>query len=423
MFDWFWNTLKSMKTAVIILLILAAASVFNLFANEFIVPTNGTAENAAVVYERSYGDIRADLLLLFQMYNPYRSWWYTALLGVLTLSLVVCVIERSPLIWRRMTKPRWIEEPDRYRMLAANARIEADSGLLDKALREIKRKHYRVRTREEDDTVFIAGARFAWANAGPWLVHVGFILLIIGGAMIARGELRDRAGGLPGDLLANDESRWGFNVRVDDFQIEYYPLGVNQWVLVDHEKVGRITKKHDDGTFDVEIMSPARDFVSNVPADRIHNNFDMRSSGGGRLDQGNISDYIATLTVIDDGVEVKTETVEVNDPLRYEGYRFYQSSFDDRRRDDQGRWMTILSIRKDRGAPFVWAGIIMVSLGLFAGMYFMPRQIMGRLDREDGKDRLLLAARSSQGHKLPVGEFEGIVEKLGGHVDNREKSS
>ncbi len=417
MFDWVWNTLKSMKTAIIILLILAVASVFNLFANEFIVPTDGTVETAAQVYEHSYGGLRADLLLVFQMYNPYRSWWYTGMLGILTLSLLVCVIERTPIVWRRMTRPRFIEEAERYSTLDPHVVIVGDSGLLERAKQAIGKKHYRVQTRDDgEDTILLAGNRFAWANSGPWLVHVGFILLVIGGAMIARGELRDRAAGMPGDMLAQDESRWGFNVRVDDFQIEYYPLGVHQWVQVDQNMIGRIVEKHDNNTFDVEIMSPSRDFLTEVPAERIHNHFDMRSQGGGRLDQGNISDYIATLTVIENGQEIKTERVEVNAPLRYKGYRFYQSSFDDRRQDDQGRWMTILSIRKDRGAPFVWAGILVVSLGLFAGMYFMPMQIAGRLERNGKNWRLYLAARSPQGRKLPVGEFESIIEQIGGTV-------
>jgi cytochrome c biogenesis protein len=41
----------------------------------------------------------------------------------------------------------------------------------------------------------------------------------------------------------------------------------------------------------------------------------------------NITDYISTVTVIEDGVEVLTTEITVNDPLEYKGVKFYQSTY------------------------------------------------------------------------------------------------
>jgi len=38
-------------------------------------------------------------------------------------------------------------------------------------------------------------------------------------------------------------------------------------------------------------------------------------------------DYKSKLTVLENGKEVLTKTIEVNDPLFYKGIRFYQSSY------------------------------------------------------------------------------------------------
>ena len=38
------------------------------------------------------------------MHDPFRSWWYRLLLGLLCLSLFACILERLPIIWRLWTK-------------------------------------------------------------------------------------------------------------------------------------------------------------------------------------------------------------------------------------------------------------------------------------------------------------------------------
>ncbi len=112
-FSKIWNSMKSMKFAIVVLLILAFTSIFNLFANEFLPSINGDISQAYKVYKATYGDFRASLLMFFQMSSPYRSWWYTLLLGTLTLSLMICVIDRSPNVFKRVFKPKFINDPKR----------------------------------------------------------------------------------------------------------------------------------------------------------------------------------------------------------------------------------------------------------------------------------------------------------------------
>ncbi len=410
LFDRAWNLLKSMKFAVILLLIIAAGSIFNLFANEFIVPTSADAERAAITYERAYGDFRADLFMFLQMYNPYRSWWYSLLLGLLLLSLLVCVIDRTPLVFRQTFRMPGVEDEEQIRRYRANAQIRG-SGLAERTKSFLKHRGFLVHSEETDEGVKIGAMRNSWAYFGPWLVHVGFILLVIGGAMIARGAYNTNAGGLPGDFLRPSEAEWGFNVRIDDFHVEYHPLMKGQYVQVDGHKIGEIVAENEGGTFDVQLYVPQRELVQGISADRLANRIDRKMQGG-RIDQANIADYIATLTVFENGDSVTTKTIEVNSPLRYNGYRFYQSSYNPEVTDSQGTWTTIINVRKDSGAPLVWLGIILVSLGLVIGLYFDPVRVVALIRQEGEAEVATLGGRSGRNRALFGEQFQEWIDKI-----------
>ncbi len=408
-----WDTLKSMKFAIILLLVITALTVVNLFANEFIVPVRGGEPGMAYsVYNQEYGEPRATILTMLQMYSPYRSWWYSGLLGLLTLSLLVCVIDRTGLVWKLVTGTRFIAAESQYDGHDHYAELKGDSGMKERALEAIRKAGFAVNTKDTSKATLVHGRRAAIAHSGAYIVHIGFILLVIGGALIARGQYREHVSGLPGDLLAADESAWGFNVRVNDFVIEYYPLRDGQYVSVDGgQRVGRIDDMMPDSTANVEILWPSRGFEEGVTLDRLTNRIDRRF-GGGRLDQSNIADYIADLTVIENGQEVMNKTIEVNAPLRYNGYRFYQSSFNDTRTDANGTWTTVIEVRKDSGSPFVWAGIIVVSIGLMLGLYLAPRDIFARIEEDEGGTRVLLAGVSKGRAAEFEQQFQTMVQRI-----------
>jgi hypothetical protein len=73
-----------------------------------------------------------------------------------------------------------------------------------------------------------------------------------------------------------------------------------------------------------------------------------------------VSDYISDLKVIADGKVVAEKSIEVNKPLHYGGYHFYQSSYD----DEEGLY-TILSVTSDTGLNIVYAGYTLLSVGVF----------------------------------------------------------
>jgi hypothetical protein len=64
-------------------------------------------------------------------------------------------------------------------------------------------------------------------------------------------------------------------------------------------------------------------------------------------------------------------TIRMNHPLRYRGFSFYQSSYIPGPPET-----TVLSVRSDPGTPFVYAGFLIVALGIVS--MFITRQDAGR---------------------------------------------
>jgi len=90
--------------------------------------------------------------------------------------------------------------------------------------------------------------------------------------------------------------------------------------------------------------------------------FTLHYTAGG----GMIKDYFSDLQIIQDGRVVLEKTIEVNDPLHYGGYHFYQSGY-----DPHGRY-TVLSVTSDSGLPLVWTGYILLVAGIIWHQWATP---------------------------------------------------
>ncbi len=80
-----------------------------------------------------------------------------------------------------------------------------------------------------------------------------------------------------------------------------------------------------------------------------------------------ILDFKSKLTIVENGEEVAAKVIEVNHPLTYDGYAFYQSDYDHR-----GNTYTVLQVVKDPGVWWVMAGFLLILLGVIQKFYLDP---------------------------------------------------
>jgi hypothetical protein len=84
-----------------------------------------------------------------------------------------------------------------------------------------------------------------------------------------------------------------------------------------------------------------------------------------------ISDYISELQIVKGDKVLAEKDIEVNHPLHYGGYHFYQSSY-----DDKAMQYTVLQVVSDTGLYVVYAGYWMLCLGVIWHMWL--RHIFSR---------------------------------------------
>jgi cytochrome c biogenesis protein ResB len=91
-----------------------------------------------------------------------------------------------------------------------------------------------------------------------------------------------------------------------------------------------------------------------------------------------IRDYFSEVVVIENEKEVAGKVIEVNHPLHYGGYHFYQDSY-----DSQAGKYTILSVTSDSGLYVVYGGYWLLCSGVLWQFWF--RHMFDRLKVQNRK--------------------------------------
>jgi ResB-like family len=195
-----------------------------------------------------------------------------------------------------------------------------------------------------------------------------------------------------------------FHVRLHDFRIEYY-RDKGKLLIYTQKRPAEQMKALEGEEFDmgpelprIRILRTFRNFRINIkdgkrqvsddigkgenpaieveisrPNGKTEKKYiferfpDFNVLGDGQLQMRYVlmpKDYFSDLEV-EDGQAGTLRTIEVNKPLHYGGYYFYQSDYD----HESGRY-TILSVRSDTGLIVVFAGYFLLCAGIFWHFWF-----------------------------------------------------
>lgn len=297
-----WDRLSNMRFALWILLILALGSILGIYVGEEF-PTNvpGWEQKAA----EKAGPALYAVLEFFDMFDPFRSWWYRGIFGLLTLSLIACAVKRFKGSYRRALFLTWLSKPqyyDRYdNRLSFTYRGDAPLGSISGKLR---RSLFHVGAKPGDDgELLISGSRFGFSRLGPFMSHVGMLMLVIGGLGGVLFGLKTMLWMAPGDTVSavdvQKKGEWRsqelpFTVRLDDFRLD-----LNE--------------------------------------------------------RGQVKQYVSTVNIAPVSGEPYETDVMVNHPLRESGYSFYQSSY--QTAWDEVRRLEVAPRVPGGGAEPLWVGM------------------------------------------------------------------
>jgi len=282
MFRKIYDFFSSVKLAIFLLLTLAITSIVGTIIEQQQDPEK---------YLMEYGQTTYKILKFLGFTDVYHSWWYKLLLFLLALNLIVCSVKRLPKIWKVAMHPRKTLPPGQEKTLRVSTAITLKAKLeevRDKLIEALRARRYRVEVSKEDENeVHIFADKNVFARFGVYIVHFGVLIVLIGGLITAefgyRGYMNLAEGtssNLVGSFSGPDIVELPFTIRCNKFTIDFYPSG----------------------------MPKA---------------------------------YISDLSVIENGKEVLRKEIRVNDPLKYRGVYFYQSSY--------GQGEAVLKIKDSQG--------------------------------------------------------------------------
>ena len=232
-FRWIWRSLTSMRTALILLLLLAAAAVPG-----SVFPQRSADPNGVTAYFDA-NPILAPILDKVQLFDVYTSAWFSAIYILLFTSLIGCVLPRTAAHARALRLPPVATPKNLKRMPAFKAATltskKSQDALLSNAQTLLKKQGYRVAI--EADSGSLSAERGYLRETGNLVFHLSLIGVLIavgiggglsysGQRVVVEGEsfVNNLAGYdsfSPGTFF-NESQLAPFSVALDRFEVDFY---------------------------------------------------------------------------------------------------------------------------------------------------------------------------------------------------------
>jgi len=277
---WAWRTLTSMRTALILLFLLAVASSVGSFF-----PQRGT--NPIRVTDYIANDPKGRFLDRLGIFDVFSSPWFASIYLLLFVSLAGCVLPRSKQHWRAVRSrppaaPRNLGRLPEHRVVEAAADTEPQE-TLDAAATWLRRARWRVDTTSYDGSTGTVAAEKGYSReTGNLLFHVALLGMLLA---VAYGSLY----GFKGTVIVREGSSFADSrSQFDSF--------------------------NPGAAFDAETLPPFAFTLDKFNADYQR----------GGQQNGAAREFSAEVTVVrEPGATPTKQTIEVNDPLVIGGVKAF----------------------------------------------------------------------------------------------------
>jgi cytochrome c biogenesis protein len=448
----FWGFFASVKLAIVLLIILAIVSILGT-----VIPQ----QRDAIEFASRLSPATLQLFISLDLFDMYHSLWFRALLGFITLNLIVCSLDRWPATWKRFNlRP----EPDRTKPFEglppeqSCTTIEAPNEAAGRIGRLLQSRYRTIREKESGGNRFFYAEKGGFSHFGVYFVHLSVLLILVGGLMgsffgfeafvnILEGEQTDSV------MLRKKRNplKLDFAVRCDRFTVDFYKNGapseyrsdltflagekeIQESVRVNHpvEFMGVTFYQATYGTapgktVDLRIAGPGG---SNI-AMKVESGKSLELPGG----EGVFTVLDARPDIMNMGpavlisVQPATKSGGVDfwvfkdaeqalerlpgpmrqsskfNPAAFEPYTFFLNGL-------ETRYYTGLQVNRDPGVPIVWIGCFMMIAGLFFTFFTSHRRIWVRVLGTGTGAKIEVAGTAN---KNPVGldrEIEHLMKDM-----------
>ena len=460
--DRVWDFLASVKLAIVIFALISLTSIVGTVLEQRAQP----AVNIQIL-GKLFGESAAPgLYRVFHalgFMDMYHSWWFTALLVIFSVNLIICSLDRLPRIWKLIREPVGPMTEERLRKfpMSREAVLKGSPDRVrDTVMKAIRGSGFRyTEVREEKGYQFYA-QRGNYTRLGVYVTHFS-ILVILTGAIIG---IRLGFGGylnLPEGAVSTvafsrtgEDIPLGFGIRCDRFDVEFYgnsdmPKEYRSWLTIIKDGKEVLTKSivvNDPLTYDGITFYQASYGLINENIDKGIFMFRVISRNGqaenlnlrwgdsfqipGTDMTARIVNFSPALRLGSNG-EPFTYSDQMNNPAvfivfseggkqKYSGWimkRYPQTwQLPDGNRieflDYWGVQYTGLQVRKDPGVWVVYFGCIAISIGLFIAFFMSHRKIWVKVTEEKNNSRVVIGATCNKNRASLEKKIDGIISVL-----------
>jgi len=296
-----WGWLSSVRNAIYLIVAIVIVCFIGIYFPQAPREVIGDAGAYAAWVQQnalpSYGSL-TPIFDWLQFFTVFSSWYFKLLLTLLSLSIVVCTLNRAPAIWHNFAHPL-IRRSDKFYQNALE-RAEytvagADAVRWTEAA--LRRRHYRLRStvveQETGVVTYLYASKNVWATLSTFVFHAALVCLLMAGVLSQWRGFDPNSPArriLPAPIVSLSDALAGFSfdqALADGQSAVVYPRGTP------HNISFRVNSFK--ATFDPQT--------------------------------GMATDYVTDLSVYRDGELVAhSSSLRVNTPLSYDGIVFHQSS-------------------------------------------------------------------------------------------------
>ncbi len=265
--DALWEFFASIRLTIILLFSLAVTSIIGT-----LIPQN----KPPMEYLQAFGDFRFRLFNALDFFDMYRSWWFRLLIILLVLNIIICSIERLSALSKILFVKNPRVKPSRFRRAQNKIVFDVPDPVETIGARYagiVKRGFTYFKEEAVDGGVWLYAEKWRWSRIGVYVVHLSVVMLLIGS--------------LVGSIL-------GFEGFVN---------------IPEQESTDRIFLRNSGQAFQLPFEVRCEDFDVSF------------------YDNGSPKEFRSHLKIIENGQTVLEKDIIVNDPLRYRGINFFQSSY------------------------------------------------------------------------------------------------
>ncbi len=239
---WGWRQLTSMRTALVLLLLLAIAAVPG-----SIVPQRSADPNGVSQYFADNPDL-APILDNLQLFDVYTSIWFSSIYILLFISLIGCVIPRTRHHWKALRArpprtPARLERLADFRAVTIELPSDGDAAssavaAVDVAAEQLRRGGYRVERYDAHGIPSVSAERGYVRETGNLVFHTALIGVLVavgvGGGFTYTGQgviieggtfvntMLDYTSFNPGRFV-DEETLTPYALTLDEFAVTYVP--------------------------------------------------------------------------------------------------------------------------------------------------------------------------------------------------------